>query len=184
MKNSKLRITTLYTTQAGLLAALYVVLTVVFAPISYGPIQVRISEMLCILPFFTPAAIPGLFIGCFISNFFNPEGFIWADLVFGSLATLIGALGTYFIGKIPARKTALFIAPLPAVLANTLIIPFVLKYGYGVEDGLLFLVGTICLGEIISCMVLGIPLGLALGKLAPKIFGSLKIKNKKQPERQ
>ena len=84
---------TLFLVQAALIAAVYVVLTLVFAPFSYGEIQVRISEALTILPFFTPAAIPGLFVGCILANLLG--GAIPLDIAFGSIATLIGAVFTY-----------------------------------------------------------------------------------------
>ncbi len=93
MKNSK----GTFITHAAAIAAIYVVLTLVFAPISYGEVQVRIAEALTILPFFTPAAIPGLFIGCLIGNFLG--GAILPDIIFGSLATLIGAIGSYALRK-------------------------------------------------------------------------------------
>ena len=89
MKNRDPRV--LRITQGAVIAALYVVLTMVFAPISFGPVQVRIAEALCILPMFTPAAIPGLFIGCLIANLIG--GGIILDVIFGSIATLIGAVG-------------------------------------------------------------------------------------------
>ena len=86
-----------FLTQAAVIAAIYVVLTIIFAPFSFGEVQVRISEALTVLPFFTPAAIPGLFVGCIIANLFG--GAIPADIVFGSIATLLGALGTYALRK-------------------------------------------------------------------------------------
>ena len=84
-------------TQGAAIAAIYIVLTLVFAPISFGPVQFRISEALCVLPFFTPAAIPGLFIGCFLSNLL--AGAMTMDVIFGSLATLIGAVGSYALRR-------------------------------------------------------------------------------------
>ena len=95
--------------RGGIIAALYVVLTYIFAPISFGPIQVRIAEMLTILPLFTPAAVPGLFIGCFLGNILG--GAIVIDVVCGSIATLIGAVGLYFIAcisKLSAILSGLF----------------------------------------------------------------------------
>ena len=86
-----------FLTQAAVIAAIYVVLTIIFAPFSFGEVQVRISEALTVLPFFTPAAIPGLFVGCIIANLFG--GAIPADIIFGSIATLLGALGTYALRK-------------------------------------------------------------------------------------
>ncbi len=89
MKNKS----TLFLVQAALIGAIYVVLTLVFAPFSYGEVQVRISEALTILPYFTPAAIPGLFVGCIIANILG--GCIPVDIIFGSIATLLGAVFTY-----------------------------------------------------------------------------------------
>ena len=115
MKNKSV----LFMTQAAMIATIYVVLTVVFAPFSFGQVQVRISEALTILPFFTPAAIPGLYIGCLIGNIIG--GAILPDIIFGSLATLIGAVFTYLL-----RKQSKFLAPIPPIAANTIIVPFVL----------------------------------------------------------
>ena len=150
-------------TQGAVIAALYVVLTMVFAPISFGPVQVRIAEALCILPMFTPAAIPGLFIGCLIANLLG--GGIMLDVIFGSLATLIGAVLGYML-----RKNR-WLVPLPAVIANALIVPFVLRYGYGVVDvAIPVLMFQILLGEIAGCYVLGELLCTALQKNADRIF--------------
>lgn len=135
-------------TQGAAIAALYVVLTLVFAPISFGPVQLRIAEALCILPLFTSAAIPGLFVGCLLANLIG--GGIILDVVFGSLATLIGAVVGYML-----RSNRWFV-PLPAVIANTLIVPFVLKYGYGVVDiAIPVMMLQIAAGEILGCYVLG-----------------------------
>ena len=124
---------------AAMIAAIYVVLTLVFAPFSYGEIQVRLSEALTILPVFTPAAVPGLFVGCLLSNILG--GCIVPDIVFGSIATLIGAIGTYLL-----RKQNKFLAPLPPIIANALIVPFVLKYGYQVPLPIPFLMLTVGIG--------------------------------------
>ena len=115
---------TAFLSQAAMIAAIYVVLTYVFAPFSFGEIQVRIAEALTILPVFTPAAIPGLFIGCLIGNIIG--GAILPDIIFGSIATLLGAFFTYQLCR--SRQ---LLAPLPPILANTLIVPFVLRFGYG-----------------------------------------------------
>ena len=109
-----------------MIAAIYVVLTYVFAPFSFGEVQVRISEALTILPVFTPAAIPGLFIGCLIGNILG--GAILPDIIFGSIATLIGAFFTWKL-----REKSPYLAPVPPIIANILIVPFVLRYGYGVS---------------------------------------------------
>lgn len=138
---------TAFITHAAVIAAIYVVLTLIFAPISYGEVQVRISEALTILPFFTPAAIPGLFIGCLIANFLG--GSIILDVIFGSIATLIGAAGTYLL------RNNRWLAPLPPIISNTIIVPLVLRYGYGVPLPIPMLMLFIAIGEIISCYVLG-----------------------------
>lgn len=149
---------TLFLTQGALIAALYVVLTYItnLAGMANGAIQVRISEALCILPAFTAPAVPGLFIGCLAANLLTGAA-LW-DVVFGSVATLLGALGTRYFGK---NK---FLAPVFPIVSNTVIIPFVLKLAYGVEQGYIFLALSIFIGEVISCGVLGIILYKALEK--------------------
>lgn len=155
---------TRFITEGAVIAALYVVLTLVFAPISFGPVQVRIAEALAILPFFTPAAVPGLFVGCLIANFMG-EGVIW-DVIFGSLATLIGAWGGY---KLRANR---WLVPVPTIISNTLIIPFVLRYAYGVVDmAIPLLMLSIFAGEVIGCYILGELLGTALLSRRTRIFG-------------
>lgn len=153
-----------FITQAAVIAALYVVLTMFINAfnLANGAIQVRISEALTILPYFTPAAIPGLFVGCLLSNFLTGAA-IW-DIVFGSLATLLGAIGTYLLRKWK------WCAPIPPILANTIIIPFVLTYAYGLPGGIPFFMLTIGAGEILSCGILGMILLFALQKYRDVIF--------------
>lgn len=143
-------------TQAAIIAALYVVLTMIANALGLAnyAIQVRFSEALCILPFFTVAAIPGLTVGCLIANLLTGAA-IW-DILFGSLATLIGAAGTYLLRKHKVLMT------LPPVIANTVIVPLVLRYGYGVTwelDGvdwsIPYFAATVGAGEIISVCILG-----------------------------
>ncbi len=160
MKNKK----ALFITQAAVIAALYVVLVVVFNYISFGPVQFRVAEALTILPYFTPAAIPGLFIGCILANVIG-GAVIW-DIIFGSIATLIGAVFTYLL-----RKKSKFLAPLPPVLANTIIVPWVLKYAYGAEEMVWFMAVTVGIGEILACYVLGMILLFALNKVRRQVFG-------------
>ena len=136
--------------QAGIIAALYAALTMILAPFSYGPMQIRISEALTILPFFTPAAIPGLFVGCLVSNFLSPYGLI--DIICGSGATLIAAVGSYLLRKRP------ILVPLPPVLANAVIIGLMLYYAYGVPMNLFLIMAWIGLGEFIACYAIGYPL--------------------------
>lgn len=158
MKNKNV----LFMTQAAMIAAIYVVLTMLFAPVSFGEVQLRISEALTILPLFTPAAIPGLFIGCFVGNILG--GAILPDIICGSLATLVGAYFTYHL------RSHKFLAPLPPILANTLVVPFVLRYAYGILLPIPLLMLSIGIGEILSCGVLGIVLMLALSKYKHIIF--------------
>jgi len=154
----------LFITQAAMIAAIYVVLT--FLANAFGlannAIQIRFSEALTILPFFTPAAIPGLFAGCLLSNILT--GCFPLDVIFGSLATLIGAFGTYFLRK---QK---WLAPLPPIVANTLIVPFILAYVYHFEGSIFYFMVTVGIGEIISCGVLGMILLFSLNPNKNRIF--------------
>ena len=149
--------------QGAAIAAVYVVLTLVFAPLSFGEVQIRFSEALTVLPFFTPAAIPGLFVGCIIANLLG--GAIPVDIIFGSIATLIGAFFTYQL-----RNKNRFIAPLPPIIANTVIVPFVLRYGYGVALPIPFMMLTVGVGEVVGCGVLGLVLYTALNRYKNVIF--------------
>ena len=158
MKNN-----TLYLTQASLIAALYVVLTIIsnFAGLASGVIQLRLSEMLTILPVFTSAAIPGLAVGCAVANL--ATGCALWDVVFGTLATTLGALGTYYIG----RKYP-YAGPAFPIAANALIVPKVLQVVYGAEGTYWYFMLTVGIGEILSFGVLGIILYRMLKKT--KIF--------------
>ena len=140
---------TLFLCQGALVAALYVALTFLarLLGLDSGMIQVRFSEMLCILPIFMPSSVWGLFIGCFISNLL--VGAHWLDILIGPMATLIGAVGTYALRRIK------WLAPLPAVLSNAIIIPFVLSFAYGVEEAIPLLMLTVGAGELISVYGLG-----------------------------
>ena len=149
--------------QAAMIAALYVVLTMVFAPFSFREIQVRVSEALTILPAFTPAAVPGLFIGCLLANLLG--GAAVPDVIFGSLATLIGAFFTWKL-----RNKHPFLAPVPPILSNMLIIPFVLRYAYGVPMAIPRMMLTVGFGEVLSCGVLGMLLYYALKKSQKQLF--------------
>ena len=161
MKNKQSKV--LFIAQAAMVAAIYVVLTLVGASFSYGEVQVRISEALTILPVFTPAAIPGLFIGCLISNILG--GCILPDIIFGSLATLIGAIFTWVL-----RNKSKYLAPLPPIIANVIVVPFVLRYGYQVPLPIPFMMLTVGIGEVISCGVLGLILHTALSRYKNVIF--------------
>ena len=153
---------------AGIIAAIYVALTLAFAPISFGPVQFRISEMLCVLPAFTIAGVPGVAIGCLLANLW--AGAMLPDVIFGTLATLIGAAGTYWLcnGKgmavsansedAASNGVDLFFllrAALPPIVSNAVIIPLVLKYAYHMEDAVWFMVLTVGAGEVLAVGVLG-----------------------------
>ena len=134
---------------AGIIAALYVVLTMISSMLglSSGVIQFRISEALTVLPYFTPAAIPGLFLGCLIANILS--GSIVVDVIFGSVATLIGAIGSYILRKYK------YLVALPPVISNMVIVPFVLKYAYHLDDAMWFMAITVGIGELVCCCGLG-----------------------------
>ena len=151
-------------TQAAMIAAIYVVLTIFISAfnLASGAIQIRISEALTILPAFTPAAIPGLFLGCLISNLIT--GAMLPDIIFGSLATLLGALGSYFVRK---WKWAISVPP---ILSKMIIIPFVLAYAYHIPGGVPYFMLTIGIGEVISCGMIGMLLYNVLCKYRNVIF--------------
>lgn len=155
MKNIK------FLVHASVIAAVYAALTILLMPFSYGPLQVRVSEALTILPCFTPAAIPGLFVGCFISNMVGPNGLL--DMVLGSSATLLAAVCSYLLRNRP------FLVPLPPVLLNGVIIGAMLFYAYKVPMPLYACILWVAAGELIACYLLGYPL-IRLLKKYKKIF--------------
>ena len=154
----------LFITQAGVIAALYVVLTVMIDMIQLasGAIQFRISEALCVLPFFTPAAVPGVILGCFLGNI--AVGSPLPDIIFGTLATAIAAV---ISSKLKNHR---FLVTLPPVVSNALIIPFVLKFAYGIPGSIPFFMLTVGAGEILACVVLGSILISALLPVKKYIF--------------
>ena len=156
-----------YVCQAGIIAALYTAITFLcnVAGLASGPIQLRASEALCILPMFTPAAIPGLAVGCMISNVIG--GCLWQDVLFGTLATLIGAIGARLLRRLP------YLSPLPTVVANTIIVPFVLAYAYHLEGGVPYFMLTVGIGEILSAYVLGILLYLSLRRYRTRFWDTV-----------
>ncbi|MGN0504935.1 MAG: QueT transporter family protein [Lachnospiraceae bacterium] len=148
---------------AAMIAALYVVLSFAINAfgLASGAIQVRVSEALTVLPFFTSAAIPGVTIGCLLFNLLSGAAIL--DVVFGSIASLVGAIGSYLIDKqAKQHKVLRFLVPVPPIVANALIVPWVLRTAYGLEDAYWYLVATVGIGEILSCGVLGILLLYAL----------------------
>ena len=160
MRDQKL----LFIVQAAAIAAIYVVLLLVFAPISFGEVQIRFAEALTVLPYFTPAAIPGLFVGCLLGNFLG--GAILPDIIFGSLTTLVAAFVSYRLRK---RK---YLVVLPPIIGNALVMPFVLYYGYGTNLPIPFMMLTVAAGEIISCGVIGTVILLALDRYKDTLFRS------------
>ncbi len=165
MKQNKTR-PVLYLTYAGIIAALYVVLTwfsAIFGLSGMGAIQLRLSEALCVLPYFTAAAVPGVTVGCLLANIFT--GAALPDIIFGTLATLLGAVGTRLLRRYR------YLAPLPPIVSNTAIIPFVIRFAYvDVTQSLLFLFLTVGLGELLSVGVFGTLLLLALYRHRNRIF--------------
>lgn len=157
----------IFLVQAAAIGAIYVVITLLFAPFGFGEIQVRLAEALTILPYYTPAAIPGLFIGCLIGNIMG--GAILPDIIFGSLATLLAAGGSYLL------RGHKYLVPLPPILANTVVVPFVLFYGYGINLPIPFMMLTVGIGEVLSCGLLGTFLLAALTKYRSVIFRNYSI---------
>lgn len=162
MNNTNSQRTTRYIVHASMIAAIYVALCMIFKPISFSYIQVRIAEALTILPYFTPAAIPGVTIGCLLSNLLS--GCDVLDIVFGSLATLIGAILSYYV------RGNKFLVPIPPIVANTIIIPWVLRFAYGEAMSIPFMMLTVGIGEVLSIGVLGMFLLFALTKYKDTLF--------------
>ncbi len=155
--------------RAGLIAAIYVVLTLIFQPISFGAIQFRVAEALTLLPILTADAVPGLFIGCLLANWLG--GGIWFDVALGSVATLLAALCTRGLRKRPA------VAALMPAIFNGLIVGPVVYFAYVRAPGdpvsvgtLLFNMATVAFGELVVCYVLGLPMIAALKKLPENVL--------------
>ena len=150
--------------RGGLIAAVYAVLCMAFFTFSYGDVQFRISEALTVLPLLMPEAVPGLFIGCLLSNLLGGMGIL--DIVFGSLATLIAALLTRWMRNLPKP-----IAVLPVVLINAFVVGgVVLHLGAGLP--LWMSIGSVGLGQLVVVYVLGLPLYYTLNKYLPQKFRS------------
>ena len=145
-----------------MISALYVAVTWLCSVVglSSGVIQFRLSEALCILPVFLPEAVPALFIGCFLSNIL--AGGVIFDIIFGSVATLLGAIGARLLRRLPERL--MIIATLPTLLANAIIVPFVLIYAYGITDAYWFLLVTVSIGELVCAVFCGTALYYVLRK--------------------
>lgn len=150
--------------RGAIIAALYALLTIFFAPISSGLIQCRVAEALCVLPYFTFAAVPGLFVGCLAANLLTGAP-VW-DVVFGSLATLLAAYITYRMRE----RVSKFLSPLPCVAVNAVVVGLLLVYAYGVPVTVPAAAAYVAVGEAVACFGLGLPLLLVLEKFRDKLF--------------
>ena len=153
---------TLFITEAAVIAAIYTALVMIFQLTSFGPIQFRVAEALTILPYFTPAAIPGVTIGCFLSAILT--GAPLFDMIFGSLATLIAAFLSYKL------RRCKFLVPVPPIVANALIIPWVLRYAYEIPDAIPFMMLTVGISEFLVVGILGMALLFALDAIKHVAF--------------
>jgi len=146
---------TRFLTRTALVGGVYAATTIILAPISYGPLQVRVAEALTALPFVSAPAVPGLFLGCLIANIWGGLG--WQDIVFGSLATLIAAVMTRWLGRVGAHP---LLALTPPVLVNALVVPAYLHLLFNLPYWLT--AGQILIGQAVACYGLGYPLLLLL----------------------
>ncbi len=153
-----------YIVQGGIIAAVYFVVTLIqsFLPgnLAFGPIQIRIAEAMMILPLFTPAAVPGLALGCFLSNLLSPLG--WVDWVFGTLATLIAAI------LVRLLRRGKWISPVYPVVVNAFVVGFELNIVLGLPFWLN--VSYVAIGEVLACFGLGLPLMILLEKMKARLF--------------
>jgi uncharacterized membrane protein len=156
MKGARLSI---FLARTGLIAALYAVLTLVLYPISYGPVQCRISEVMTLLPLFFVEAIPGLIIGCFIANMFSG---VVMDMVFGTLATALAVVSTFIIGKVVKNKAMPFLAALPPVFFNAFILPVMWMLFTDNPGFYWYNFLSVLIGQVLSVYLLGIPIFYAL----------------------
>mgnify|MGYP000415426835 CR=1 FL=1 len=152
----------LFVVQAALIAAVYTVVTILIAPYGYGIFQFRVSEALTVLPALMPSAIPGLFVGCLVSNLLGGYGPI--DMIFGSLTTLIAAILSRKLRKYS------YLVPLPPVILNAVIVGGYLKFLYYRDVPLLVSMGWVALGQVLACYVVGYPLLLLLTRRFGKYF--------------
>jgi len=172
--NMKNIFTTKRLCRAGIIAALYVALTYAFAPFAYGPFQIRPAEALCLLALIYPEAIPALYVGCMLSNLTSP--YVLFDVFLGSLATLLGALGTFAVGKaIQNTPLKIFLGGLFPILTNSIIIPLVIVFLCGGGEGYASVwtayfvyAGSIALTETVWVYLLGTPIVVTIEKLTAK----------------
>lgn len=157
--------------RAGIIAALYVALTYAFAPLAYGPFQIRPAEAFCILPLFFPEAVPALYIGCMLSNLASP--YLFYDVFIGSLATLMAAFSSYLVGRFLKKEPlCLIIGGFFPVIFNAVIIPLIIVFLYGGAEGYtstsvayFSFMGSIALTEAVWIYGLGTPLYYTLQRL-------------------
>ncbi|MDD2262148.1 MAG: QueT transporter family protein [Clostridia bacterium] len=143
----------------ALIAAIYCALIFMFMPVSFGTVQIRVAEALTVLPYFTPSAIYGLFIGCFLANLIGGAGIL--DIVLGSLATLLAAFLTY-------RMKSKWLAPFPPIVINAFVVGYILNVYYGMDYWLA--VASVAAGQTVSCLGLGMLLLLQLDKYKERLF--------------
>ncbi len=156
--NNNSKNTTIYIAKGAMIAALYVVVSLVFSPLSYGPIQVRFAEALVPLCALSPVASVGLVVGCFITNLFSPYGLV--DIVFGTLGTLISVLIGYRLRKIRLLGFPIATA-MTAVIANALILgPVLCYFDLGRFDLMIasIIALQIAVGQLVSCTLLALPI--------------------------
>lgn len=159
-------VTPRFLARSALIAALYAALTLAVAPLSYGIMQVRVAEALCVLPYFTASAVPGLFVGCLVANGVGVAMGLGAglpDIVFGSMATLAAALLT----RAMRRR---YLAPLPPVVVNAFVIGPMLHAA--LRYPLLAAIAWVGLGQLVACYGLGVPLMLLLERHRERLFGA------------
>jgi uncharacterized membrane protein len=152
--------------RGAIIAAVYALLTIFLAPISSGLIQCRVAEAMSVLPYFTFSAVPGLFIGCVLANLLT--GAPAYDVVFGSLATLLAAYITYLMRK----RVPKWLAPLPSVVVNALVVGALLTYVYDVGVSYWVAAGYVAAGQAIACFALGLPLMSLLARFRERLFGA------------
>ena len=159
MKNSN----ALFLTRGALIAALYVALTYVSSllGLASGVIQIRLSEALVVLTLLMPEAVIGVTLGCFLANMIT-GAVVW-DVIFGTLATLIGAILGRLMRRLPGKLV--WLATLPTVISNAVIVPFVLIYAYGAPEAYYYIMMTVATGEIISATLIGTALYFSLKRL-------------------
>lgn len=153
---------TLFITHSAVIAAIYIVLVFIFQLSSFGPVQFRIAEALTILPYFTPAAIPGVTIGCLLSNLLFHADML--DIIFGTLATLIAAVLSYLL-----RRNK-FLVPVPPIVVNAIVLPWIFKYAYFDTNPIPIMMLTVGAGQIISAGVLGMVLLFSLERVKYVVF--------------